>query len=46
MNYDYDLLHMEQLREEAEQERLANQLPRKPGLLEAALNLLTRKPAE
>jgi hypothetical protein len=36
----YERLHLEQLREEADHERLANQLPRKPGLLEAALTLL------
>ena len=38
--YDYNQLHLEQLREEAEHERLVNQLPRKPGLLTAALTLL------
>jgi hypothetical protein len=38
--YDYNQLHLEQLREEADHERLVNQLPRKPGFLEVALTLL------
>ncbi|MCU0511467.1 MAG: hypothetical protein MUE40_02750 [Anaerolineae bacterium] len=38
---DYNDLHLLHLREEAEHERLVNQLPRKPGLLETALALLT-----
>lgn len=38
--YSYEQLHLVQLREEAELERLANQLPRKPGLLQTALTLL------
>jgi hypothetical protein len=40
---DYSQAHLQQLHREAEQERLANRLPRKPGLLEVALNLLTGK---
>lgn len=41
--YDYNELHQQQLREEAERERLAKQLPRKPGLLQTALALLSGK---
>lgn len=39
-HYSYEQLHLAQLREEADQERLVSQLPRKPGLLESALTLL------
>lgn len=40
---DYSTQHLNDLHREAEQERLANKLPHRAGLLETALKLLTGK---
>jgi hypothetical protein len=38
--YEFNQLHMEALREEADRERLAKEAAREPGLMQRALNTL------